>query len=230
MSSISAEGWVLIITAAAAGIGGLYAAFLKGRKDRRADAIDEWKEYAGDLKKQIGDQGTEIRALTAQVFSLHDAHATAIARGSACEARAAALEGEIKLLQTTVQRLQGLAGDDAPAVQSPGVIVAGVDGMIKQVSPSVTPLLHWMAKDLLGKNVELLIPERFLEKHRAGMKALASGGSPPWTEKVILGYANMKDGGEVAVAITLAAWQDRGAWLISAEVKKRSATTLVMDK
>ena len=59
------------------------------------------------------------------------------------------------------------------------------------------------------------------EAHRRGMEAIRSTGVPPWTERVVVGHGLTKDGQEVPVSITLSGWQDKGSWMLSAEVRRR---------
>jgi PAS domain S-box-containing protein len=235
-------GWVVaataLITALLAGLATLWRDWLKDRKDRREleagrvtaesesvrvtrqDAIAEWKEYADRLERRIDAADAEIKQSRERHESDYRAWA---AKYSDCTAEAAGLKGDVRLLQSVVQRLQGLAKDEAPPVASPGLIIADIRGTVREFSPSLTPLLHWMPADVRGKNVSVLVPERLRERQAAGLKKVAETGQPPWTERSILTHALTREGEEVPVTITLSGWQtEKGDWLLSAQIQRRS--------
>src|SRR4051812_6237855 len=99
----SEAGWAIIggvITAAGAVVINLLTTRHKLGKQERADALKEWRELTHHLQRRVDE-------LNAGVFRLHESHAR-------CQAENAELRGEIRLLQATVQRLQGLTGDELP--------------------------------------------------------------------------------------------------------------------
>jgi PAS domain S-box-containing protein len=235
-------GWVVaataLITALLAGLAAFWRDWLKDRKDARAavvvrqesesvvarkgraDAIEEWKEYADRLERRLDAQDLDIKHGREQ----HEADYRQWAeKQGLCQKEAAELKGDVRLLQATVQRLQGLAKDDAPAVSVPGLIITDISGVIKEFSPSLTPLLHWLPGQVRGKNVSTLAPERLREAQAAGLRKVAETGQPPWTERVVLTHALTREGEEVPVSITLSGWQtDKGDWLLSAQIQRRS--------
>jgi PAS domain S-box-containing protein len=217
-------GWAVLLGAigTALGAGGAFLLqWLQARhainKQDRADALLEWREIAHDLGERLERHQQEIEAQKTEVARISQCHVQ-------CQVENAELRGEIRLLQSAVRRLQGLADDEAPATVVPATLVAGLDGTILQASPAITPLLHWMAREVIGKNAETLLPERYRQALRDELAALAASGQVPWTEKVLLVHGLTKEGSEVPVSVALAAWQDRGKWLISAEIQRRRPT------
>jgi PAS domain S-box-containing protein len=196
-----------VITAVGAVVVNLLATRHRLDKEARADTLKEWQELTDRLQRRVDD-------LNAEVLRLQKSHAR-------CQVENAELRGELKLLQATVQRLQGLAGDEPPTTTQPAIITTDLDGVIRQVSPAVTPMFHWLVRELIGKSVEVLIPGRYAEAHRRGMEAIRTTGVPPWAERVILGHGLTKDGQEFPVTVTLSGWQDKGKWMLSAEVRRR---------
>lgn len=213
-------------------------------RTQRADTIREWGEYADRQEQRIIILDRRIEELTerydkkildlmmrydaklaeqevrraAEVKALTD-------RQTLCVQENAEQRGEIKLLQATVARLQMVTGDQLTGSSMPGLVVADLKGIIKEASPAMTAILHWPIKELVGQSVERLIPKRFLEKHREGMRAIVTSGKPPWPERVLLTYALTKQGDEVPVRIRLYGWQvGTTDWLISAEIQRRLST------
>src|SRR5207249_1722454 len=108
----------------------------------RKDTIDEWRQITDRMQLQLDE-------------CLGERHKQAVTLAEQA--------GEVRLLQITVQRLQAVTGDDLTAALQPAIVTADLEsGVIRQASPAITPLTHWLVKDLIGKSVEVLIPERFL--------------------------------------------------------------------
>jgi PAS domain S-box-containing protein len=236
------EGWIVaataLLTAVLGGLAVLWRDWLADRKERlemdakkatgeqesvrveRKDAIAEWREYADRLEKRIDAADSDIK----HGRERHEADYRAWSEKlMGCQRENAELKGDVRLLQASVQRLQGLAKDEAPAVSVPGLIIADIGGTIKEFSPSLTPLLHWLPGQVRGKNVSVLVPERLREAQAAGLARVAATGQPPWTERSVLTHALTREGEEVPVTITLSGWQsDKGDWLLSAQIQKRS--------
>ena len=49
-------------------------------------------------------------------------------------------------------------------------------GKIVSWNNAATRILGYTAEDAIGQQLELIIPERFHEPHRAGMKRVTTGG------------------------------------------------------
>jgi PAS domain S-box-containing protein len=193
--------------------------------DARAGTVQEWRELTHATQERFEAQqqrhDEQVVAwqkqhgeLSERVYALHQTNAE-------CEKDRAGQAGEIRLLQAAVQRLQAQAGDTLPAV-SAAVILADTEGTLRVVSPAISLILHWHPAELVGKNVEKVIPERFRAAHREGLARFRATGTPPWTERVISTFALTGDGSEVPVAVTLSGWQSvKGEWFVSAEVRRR---------
>jgi hypothetical protein len=67
------------------------------------------------------------------------------------------------------------------------------------------------------------LPGRQLLRFGQGNAKLRGRGVPPWTERVIVGHGLARDGQEFPVTVTLSGWQDKGVWMLSAEVRRRPA-------
>lgn len=209
--------WIAIgtvITGALTGIGVLIGRWQESRKVQRADAISEWKDISDR-------QRADIDAQTIRINDLNKAVLESVKAEALCQKDVARLEGEIRLLQSVVSRLQQKSGDELTSVVS-GIIIADLSTMIiKDLSPALGPILGWLKRDLVGKSVETIIPERYLGTHREAIKRIQVTSQLPWTERVITGHALTADGHEVPVSVTLSGWQSaRGDTLISANIRR----------
>jgi PAS domain S-box-containing protein len=185
--------------------------FIKGRQEARAkaraDALLEWKDWSGHLEERIAVLEVDHRACQQKL-------------GEA-DVRNTRLEGEIRLLQTTMQRVQRITGDDMPTSLA-AVVIADTDGVIRSASPAVGPLLHYLPGELIGKNVSILVSERDRPQHLAEIAKVKELGHIPWSERIVLGTALTKEGEEVAVSVRLSSWLgSKGQWYLSAEIARR---------
>ena len=204
------------ITAAGTALVTILATVHKNRKETRADALAEYQALVERLQKEL------------------DAHTAAMAivqaRLTDCEVDRAELRGELKLQATLIRRLQVRTGDEAPTTVLPAVVVADSQGIIMLASPAITPMLHWLPSELRGKNIEVIIPERYRTAHRISFTNAALHTEPPWPDRSIIGHALTKYGQEVPVYISLSGWRTHnGDWQISAETRLRSLQGLNQD-
>ena len=228
----AAGAFCTVLTGVVTAVITLLSSLRTQQKQKRTDALEEWQEIAerqqSDLDKLVAESRAQAANYDARMNALqagYDARLNDLqAREVECRVKSARQEGEIRLLESTVRRLQRLAGDEAPATTTPGLVIADTRGIIREASPALTPTLHWMPHELRGKSVEVLMPERYKEPHRKAMAAALARGEGPWPERVVLGEALTKEGEEVPVTIALSGWQTAsGDWLISAEVRPRGA-------
>src|SRR4051812_29986393 len=136
---------------------------------------------------------------------------------SECREHVASLRYEIITLQ--VQYEQALWTGSLMAEAN---IIANGEGNIIEWNPGATILLHYSAREMLGKNVTTIIPPIYREAHLAGMARLrASEESPkrgpyPW-------YALTKDGTIIPVDVELSGWRVDGDRFVSAKMRRRMA-------
>lgn len=222
--SVDNTGWYIGVGGIATGLlvagGKILADLLSGRSKtrrvERADTILEWHNLAHELQERYD-------RLTDRNDKMQDQMREIQRNNSDCEKRAAEHLGEIRLLQSAVQRLQADGSTTLSGLGTVVTVTADLDGIIRTISPSVSSLLHWLPADLIRKNVELLIPERYRSQHTSALCSVKEGSTVPWTERTILAFALTGDKSpEVPVAITLTLWTtERGERLITADIKKR---------
>ncbi len=138
----------------------------------REEALGEWKAIVTKLEEDIAEEKRENKGLRVQLHALRDKqHADVLsiyAKQLVCERENAELKGEIRLLQSSVARLQTTVGH-AQAATIPCLIIAETDGTIRDVSPVSGPLLEWLPKELIGQNLAVIVPPEDVE--RLGGKA-----------------------------------------------------------
>jgi PAS domain S-box-containing protein len=196
---------------------------LKGDYDKELkDLKDGYNKELKDLKDGYNKELKDLQAgYVKDIAGLRD-------RFHNCELERVRQDGVLTNLQSAFRRMQERTGGEAPATVSPATILADVNGLILQVSPGITGLLQWTIKELVGKNVEVLLPERYKDRHSQALCKLREQNAVPWPEKTISGHALKKDGTEVPVFVNLSAWQDpiKGVptWRVHAEITRQEAS------
>lgn len=189
-----------LVTAVAGAFGMVIKAWYDARKNIRADAMNELSTVLAAVQKERADCRAELAEARVEIEQL---------------------SGEIRLMQQSIRHIESHTGLVLPS-RMPGLVVADLDGTIKTASPALAPILHFLPQDLIGKNIEIIIPERLRDQHRAALAKVKMLGQPPWPEKTLLTYGLVKEGTEVPVTVRLYGWQaPGGSWLISAEISRR---------
>lgn len=220
-------GVATVITALAGAVVTVYVAVRKGRQERRADAIEEWQKYSAKMEQGLQERQQENANLRKQLHTLRDQHYADMiavhAKQAACEKENTELRGEVKLLQMAMSRVQARVGD-TPAQTSPCLIIIETDGTIRDASPATGPVLGWLSTELIGKNVEVVVPEDLRARHREALTKVAAMGQPPWSDRVVLTEALTKNGRRVKVSVKIRGWQTGGGhWLLSGEISERQS-------
>jgi PAS domain S-box-containing protein len=89
------------------------------------------------------------------------------------------------------------------------IISADHTGKIISWNKAATRILGYTSEDVIGQQLELIIPERFHEPHRSGMKRVTSGGESRVIGRTVELFARTKDGSEVPIELSLSTWTVR---------------------
>jgi PAS domain S-box-containing protein len=210
-----------VVTAVVTAVGTLFMKWYLNRRNfdakEKADALGHFKALVDHHEKTIEILRTEHVAIRKEA---HECHVAREQLQGQLQLERQAREYEVKILQSQIRQLQIVTGTPSPT-PAPVIVIAGADGLIRSVSPSVGPMLHWEPKALVRKPIDLLIPERYREAHRAAMAKMISSGLPP-TSSPIVGEALTSDGQEVPVSVSLWSWTtDKGDLLVAADIRQR---------
>ena len=86
------------------------------------------------------------------------------------------------------------------------IISADASGIIRTWNSAATALFGHTEAEVVGGPIELIIPERFRELHRAGVKRVTSGGPTHVIGQTVELAAIRRDGTEFPVELSLATW------------------------
>jgi PAS domain S-box-containing protein len=99
------------------------------------------------------------------------------------------------------------------------MLVVGRDGKIAFVNAQTEKLFGWKREDLLGKSLEVLIPDRFHKGHGAHItRYFTSPGVRPMGSGLEL-FGKRADGSEVAIEVSLSPVHTKDTTLVSAAIR-----------
>jgi PAS domain S-box-containing protein len=101
------------------------------------------------------------------------------------------------------------------------IIVANVKGRILEANAGASILFHWSPEELLGRNIEVLIPERYRPAHQAGMAGLMRTGELTQQGHTLALAGLTREGDEVPVEIYIESWTAQGEKRCGAVIRRR---------
>jgi PAS domain S-box-containing protein len=112
-------------------------------------------------------------------------------------------------------------------VQAAGdaIIAAGTDGKILLWNPAAERIFGFTAEEALGHSLDLIIPERFRNRHWEGYQRVMRTGQTRYGTEVLRVPARHKDGSSLSIAFTVALLRsgDGGIQAIAAIVRDETA-------
>ena len=100
------------------------------------------------------------------------------------------------------ERFVQVAGD--------AVIAVGTDGKITLWNLAAERMFGYSNDEALGKSLDLIIPERFRERHWQGFREVAQSGQTKYGSDVLRVPALHKDGRPLSIAFTVALLSSAG--------------------
>ncbi len=108
---------------------------------------------------------------------------------------------------------------DFAAAMSHALIVVDGSGAMRFANPAFCEMFGYQQNEVLGQPITLIIPERMRGAHTAGMANVAAGAKPGLAGKAVEVCAIKRDGSEFPIEITLATWNDAGAFWAGATIR-----------
>jgi PAS domain S-box-containing protein len=90
------------------------------------------------------------------------------------------------------------------AAAGDAIVVADPEGRIRLWNPAAERLFGFTAEEALGRSLDLIIPERFRERHWAGYREVMRTGQTRYGTEVLRVPALRKDGQRISIAFTVA--------------------------
>ncbi|HEV8306026.1 MAG TPA: PAS domain S-box protein [Methylomirabilota bacterium] len=93
-------------------------------------------------------------------------------------------------------------------VAGDAIVVADPEGRIRLWNPAAERVFGHTAAEAVGQSLDLIIPERFRERHWAGYREVMRTGQTRYGADVLRVPALRKDGRRVSIAFTVALLAD----------------------
>jgi PAS domain S-box-containing protein len=100
-----------------------------------------------------------------------------------------------------------------------GMVAADADGRIILWNPAAERIFGFTAEEALGHSLDLIIPERFRERHWAGYREVMRTGRTRYTSEVLRVPALHKNGAALSIAFTVALIRSARGYAIAAIVR-----------
>ena len=102
------------------------------------------------------------------------------------------------------------------------IIAVGKDGKILLWNPAAQRVFGFTAADAVGQSLDLIIPERFRERHWSGFHQVMLSGQTRYGADVLRVPALHKDGRALSIAFTVA--------LVDSDNDSRTIVAIVRDE
>ena len=86
------------------------------------------------------------------------------------------------------------------------IISVDAEGRIRSWNSAASALFGFAESDIIGELIEIIIPDRFRERHQIGIRRVSSGGPTHVIGSTVELAANRSDGSEFPVELSLATW------------------------
>lgn len=92
-----------------------------------------------------------------------------------------------------------------------GIVVTDENNIIRSFSPGAEKLLGWKQEEIIGKDVALIIPERYREAHYAGVQRFLNTRIPKVIGQPFVRLSSLhKDGSEIPTNFSIATYDEDG--------------------
>ena len=115
------------------------------------------------------------------------------------------LEHQIETLRKSEERFRSLVNASYDAI-----VIADAQGNILSVNGATEKMFGYGEKELEGKPLTILMPERYRESHRLGMKNFVASDLAPHTGKAFEFAGRRKDGSEFPLELNVSIWVSEG--------------------
>lgn len=90
------------------------------------------------------------------------------------------------------------------------VIIANADGEIVEWNEAATTMFGWARHEALGQTLDIIIPERFRDRHWKGYETAMATGRSVYASRLLEVPALHRDNTSLSIAFTVTIVHDRG--------------------
>ena len=105
-----------------------------------------------------------------------------------------------------------------------GIVLADRDGVIRLWNKGAEALFGYSQEEALGKSLDLIVPERFRERHWEGYRRVMATGVTRYGDRLLSVPAARKDGSRISIDFTLTLLRDSDGKVAGAGAIVRDVT------
>jgi len=120
---------------------------------------------------------------------------------------------------TLVKLISPMDREEFAEASGLGIVTANAIGCITSWNPAAEKMFGITRDDALGQSMEIIIPQRFRDAHRAGITRVAAGSSSALLGQTVEVIAIKADGTEFPIALSLAAWTSESGIKFGAHIQ-----------
>lgn len=200
--------------------------YLKLRKGMAEIKSDETVQIEGQFSRQLerleaqnNRQEKQINKQEEEITALQREHLKCLQDG----AKQAA---EMKIMSFRMDQLAKMAS--TPAISVTTTITADLTGTITDADDNVKDVLGWRAAELIGQNVDTIIPRDIRGAHHAGLERVRLSGEVRPPNMAIQSYAQTKERERIPVIVSLNGWEnENGVRFITAQIVHRRVFSVI---
>ena len=99
------------------------------------------------------------------------------------------------------------------------IITSDSTGIVVGWNSGAEKIFGYAETEILGQPVTLLIPERYVDRHRAGLQRVAGGGRGHFVGQKVELEGLRKDGSEFPLDLSLSTWRSSEGWFATAIIR-----------
>jgi PAS domain S-box-containing protein len=108
---------------------------------------------------------------------------------------------------------------------SEAILFADVDGLVRAWNPGAEAMFGWPAAEILGKTMDVIIPERLRGRHWDGWRKVIATGVTRYSGQDLLAVpAVRKDGSQLSIEFSIQIVRDDGGALLGFGAVVRDVT------
>jgi PAS domain S-box-containing protein len=182
-----------------------------GLFDRQEREIARLTGVLEQYEAKMASQDARIADIYGKFLDLNAEH-------TKCQVQNERLLSRLVVVEAKQKTLEAVDAVSSLPTRLEAIVVTDREGKVKEWSPPATVIFQYRPKDIIGKNVSLIIPPERLAEHLKAVKEVVESGravkrGPYHVEAV------KKDGTRLPVEITLSSWSDGGEQYFAAAIR-----------
>ncbi len=184
-------------------------------KSKRKDEIGDLERDFNDMVETLNNTKTEIESKQRELEEVnYDLERKVQERTAELRKANTTLSEALEDIKNSEEKFRQVINSSVDAV-----IISDDTKKILFFNKAAEDMFGYKKEDIIGREVEILIPEKYMERHRRGFETYVSNGKGTLLGRVVELYALKKGGKEFPVELSLSGWESKGKKYASAVIR-----------